>query len=285
MLNQISGFNLFSQLGHITLYSIKKPKMPFGKGMLIVSTDIDVGNPLLGVINRGSRDRDVNLNFSEYHIGKIEEISIPLFINKFDCFDIPMTLAFRGQLTEVGGKILDVLIDSSSKHDIGAHGYYHTMFTELSRKNAEDELQKISIGMKEYGLSPKSFIFPRNRVAHLDLLEKYDYLCYRGSGGLLTDCMKIEQSGNLLNVHPSLFIDGNSNLFLLKKMLDISIRAKSVFHIWFHFWNFGQNEISISKKINNLLVPFLSYAKEKQQNGLLDFETMNSAARLVSAQT
>jgi hypothetical protein len=281
LLNQILEFNVLSQIAHLMKYSVNRPEKQFEKGMLIISNDIDVGNPLLGVINKGSRDNDVNLHFSEYHIGKIEEIAIPMFIEIFDGFEIPMTLAFRGQLTEVGGKVLNTLLDSSKKHDIGAHGYYHSLFTKLTRENAEDELQKIASGMKKHGVFPKSFIFPRNCVAHLDLLEKYKYSCYRGSGGIFTDCMKIEQSGCLQNVHPSLYLDGNANPFLLKKLLDISIKTKSVFHIWFHFWNFGQNEVSIEKTINKIFVPFLSYADKKRQNGLLDIATMNSALHLL----
>lgn len=82
-----------------------------------------------------------------------------MFIQTFDDFDMPMTLAVRGQLTEVGGKLLELLLASRFKHDIGAHGYYHRVFTELTHDEAEDEMHKISVGMKEYGLVPKPSFF------------------------------------------------------------------------------------------------------------------------------
>lgn len=281
MLDFVSQSNFISQIGHLFIYSLRRPKMSLEKGMLIVSTDIDVGSPELGAINKGKRDKDVNIRLSEGQIGKIEELSIPLFLDVFNNFAIPITLAVRGQLTEVNSKVLDALLASDIKHDIGAHGYYHRKFTQLTHNEAEDELRIISAGMKEYGVIPRTFVFPRNCVAHLDLLEKWKYVCYRSNGGLFRDSMYIEKCGQLYNIHPSLFIDQTTNSSLLKKILDISIRNRSPLHMWFHFWNFGEDEKSVSKSIKNLFIPLLGYAKEKQKKGILTFETMISAAQKV----
>jgi hypothetical protein len=272
---------LTSQLGHFFVYSFRRPEMSFERAMLIVSTDVDVGSPDLGIINEGKRDRDINSFLSEYQIGRIEEIAIPLILKVFDDFEIPITLAIRGQLTEIDSHVMEILLASQIKHDIGAHGYYHRIFPQLTDHEAEEELVKISAGMKKYNILPETFIFPRNRVAHLDLLEKHKYICYRGvGGGSLGDRMFIEKNGELHNVHPSLFIgDQYTNLFLLKGMLDISIKKNLPFHIWFHFWNFGDNAKIVSWNIRRLLLPFLSHAKEKQKEGLLEFETMLSATR------
>jgi len=135
--------------------------------------------------------------------------------------------------------------------------------------------------MKEHGVIPRTFIFPRNCIAHLDLLEKYKYTCYRGYGDFVKDCMYIEKCGQLYNIHPSIYIDPKTNLPLLKKILDISIEKRLPFHMWFHFWNFGEDEKSISNSIKNLFIPLLNYAKEKQENGILTFESMLSATQKV----
>lgn len=277
------GLSLASQLGHFFVYSFRRPENLFKKAMLIVSTDIDVGSSDLGIINQGKRDRDVNVSLSEYQIGRMEEIAIPPVIKAFNDFEIPITLAIRGQLTEINSHVMEILLTSQIKHDIGAHGYYHKLFSQISDEKAEEELVKISQGMKKYNIVPETFIFPRNRVAHLDLLEKHGYICYRGAGGgSLADRMFIERNGQLHNVHPSLFIgDQDTNLFMLKRMLDISTRKSLPFHVWFHFWNFGYNAKLVSWNIRRLLLPFLSYASERQREGLLDFETMLSAARKV----
>jgi peptidoglycan/xylan/chitin deacetylase (PgdA/CDA1 family) len=257
-------------------YLFNRSKMRFENGMFIISIDIDVGNKELGVINEGKNDANVTSlsSFSEYLIGKREEQAIPLFIDLFEDFEIPVTFAIRGQLTEVDDSILKIFLKSTVKHDIGAHGYYHKQFTKLSRNEAENELKMISLGMKKFGINPKSFVFPRNSVAHLDLLEKYKYKCYRG----YDDCMNIDKNGQLYNIHPSLFVGQSLSSIFLKQMLGVAIQKKLPFHIWFHLWNFGWEDKYVKKNIKNILVPLLDYAKRKEKSGILTFETMVSAA-------
>lgn len=255
--------------------------MQLENGALVISIDVDVGSRRLGVINKGKNDANVNNDFSESSIGEIEERALPLFINLFNHFEVPVTFAMRGQLTEVCDSILDYVLKSPVKHEIGAHGYYHREFTNLSRIEAESELKMISVGMKKFGTIPRSFVFPKNSVAHLDLLEKYGYKCYRGlGGGFRHDCMYIEKCGELFNIHPSLNINQHTKNTFLKKILDISTTKKLPFHIWFHLWNFGQEERSIMRNINNIFVPLLKYGKKKEKIGVLTFKTMLSVADL-----
>lgn len=49
MTNLDFGSELMSQLGHFLIYSLRKPKASLEKGMLIISTDIDVGSQSLGL--------------------------------------------------------------------------------------------------------------------------------------------------------------------------------------------------------------------------------------------
>jgi peptidoglycan/xylan/chitin deacetylase (PgdA/CDA1 family) len=280
MFNSLSELKVpMSQMGHFFRYSFERPKTSLNKAMLIFSNDVDAGSPNLGVLNESKRDSDVNLNLSEYAVGKIEEMCIPLMLEVFDEFDVKMTFGVRGQLTEVSNKVLELLCDSGVKHDIGAHGYYHRKFSELTCDEAEDELRLISAGFRKYGVTPRTFIFPRNCVAHLDLLEKHNYFCYRGYGSVTKDCMYIEKLGQLYNVHPSIFITRAANLYTLKKILGISVEKRLPFHVWFHFWGLGRDEKSMSKTAAELLIPFFRYAEEKRENGLLTFETMLSAAQ------
>jgi len=275
--------SFFSQLYHSLAYSIKKPKMQLEKSMFIISIDIDVGSRELGVINRGKNDANVHRHFSEYRVGEIEELALPLFVETFNDFEIPVTFAIRGQLTEVNCSILGLLLKSSVKHDIGAHGYYHRKFTNLSRNEAENELSMISAGMKKFGIVPRSFVFPKNSVAHLDLLERYGYRCYRSYGDFMNNCMYIERKGQLYNIHPSLYLDEGANLMLLKKILDISISRKLSFHVWFHLWNFGETKEAMQKIIKNVFSPFFSYAKRKERSNVVSFETMLSGALKVES--
>ena len=271
--------SLCSQLYHSLAYSLKKPKMELERGMLIISIDVDVGSRELGVINKGKNDVNVRRHFSEYRVGEIEELALPLFVETFNDFEIPLTFAIRGQLTEVNDSVLELVLESRVKHDIGAHGYYHREFTSLSCNEAEKELKMISTGMKKFSIIPRSFVFPKNSVAHLDLLDKYGYKCYRGYGDLMNDCMYIEKQGQLHNVHPSLYLDRYVRLAFLKYVLDISIVKKLPFHMWFHLWNFGEKQESIQRVVDNVFSVLFRYAKKKEKEGVLTFETMLSATQ------
>ena len=270
-----------SQLYHLVAYGLKKPKMQLENGMLIISIDIDVGNKELGVINKGKNDINIHRHISEYLIGEIEERALPLFVDLFNDFEMPVTFAIRGQLTEVDDFILKLLRNSSVEYDVGAHGYYHRHFKNLSHNEAENELKMISVGIKKFGIIPRSFVFPANSVAHLDLLEKYGYKCYRSSGDFINDCMYIEKQGQLCDIHPSLYLGQSISSIFMKKILDIAIKRRLPFHIWFHLWNLGETNESIQTNIKNVLFPLLSYAKKKEKNGELTFETMLSAAEAV----
>jgi peptidoglycan/xylan/chitin deacetylase (PgdA/CDA1 family) len=273
--------SFFSQLYHLLTYPIKKPKMQLEKGMLIISIDVDVGSRELGVINKGKNDANVHSYFSECRVGEIDERAFPLFVSTFDDFEIPVTFAMRGQLTELNYSGLELLLESSVKHDIGAHGYYHRRFTNLSHNEAENELNMISTGMKKFGIIPRSFVFPRGSVAHLNLLEKYGYLCYRGYGDFKSDRMYIEKQGQIYNVHPSLCLDQGTRPFFLKKILDISISRKLPFHVWFNLWNFGETKEEMQKLIKKVFVPLFNYAKGRERSGEVSFETMVSVVEKV----
>jgi hypothetical protein len=273
--------SFFSELYHFVAFRLIKPKMQLETGMLITSIDVDVGDKELGVINEGKNDANVSRHLSEYSVGEIEERALPLFLDLFNDFEVPVTFAIRGQLTEVDNSILELLLKSSVKHDIGAHGYYHREFTNLSRNDAENELNMISSGMKKFGIVPRSFVFPKNSVTRLDLLEKYGYKCYRSHGGFMNDCMYIEKQGKLYDIHPSLYIDQGTTFTFLKKILDISIAKKLPFHIWFHLSNFGKTKESLQRTINEVFFPMFRYGKKKEKNGMLTFETMLSATKKV----
>jgi hypothetical protein len=251
--------------------------MKLDTGTLIISIDVDVGSGRLGELNKGMNDRNVNNRFSEREIGNAEELALPLFIRTFEEFEVPVTFALRGQLLEIDSAFLNLLLASSVKHDIGAHGYSHKTFTSLSRDEADSELKMTSLEMRRFGITPRSFIFPKNMVDHLDLLVKHGYKCFRSIGGFKDDCMCIEKKGDLYNIHPSLYLCQDMRPTLLTKTLDIAVKKKTPLHVWFHLWNFGKETDLIQAAIETTIGPFLKHAWKRKREGLLRFETMLSA--------
>lgn len=267
---------ILSQLYHLAVFASRMPRMRLEKGVLIISVDVDVGSRLVGEKNKGNNDVNVHDRLSEYTIGKIEELALPLLIQFFDDLEIPVTFAVRGQLTETDGLVFELLRGSSVKYDIGAHGYYHRAFTNLSQSEAENELKMISADMRKFHIEPRSFVFPKNKVAHLSLLEKYGYRCYRGYGNFRYDGLYIEKHGQLYDVHPGFFLGSSPCSVFLNKIIDISVRNKLPFHLWFHPHDLGNSERSILRGITRVLLPIIKYAKRKEKDGLLSFETMYS---------
>jgi hypothetical protein len=275
--------SLVSQLFHLAFFSTDHAAIQqLKKSMLIISIDVDVGSHAVGVINKGRNDRNVHRCFSERTVGEIEEIALPLFIILFEKYGIPATFGIRGQTLEVDGSSLELVADSSVHHDIGSHGFSHKMFSKMSSQEADSELSKLAVLMKDYNVTPTSFIFPRNGVAHLDFLEKYGYKTYRSYGNFRLDCMKIEKRGNLYNICPSLNLDQSINSSLLSAILKIAILKRAPLHLWFHLWNFGVSKPVIERSLNRVLSPFLKYAQQNANCGLLSFETMSSAQIKVS---
>jgi len=272
-----------SQFLHLADFAVRHSTMQFEKGALITSIDVDVGSSYIGDINKGKNDINVHEYLTENRIGEIEEKTIPSLIEFFNCFEIPVTFAVRGQLTEMKGSILELLLESTVKHDVGAHGYYHKTFPSLSPLEAKHELELISFGMKKFNIYPKSFVFPKNKVAHLSLLEKFGYECYRGKGGLGRDGMSIKKQGRLYDIRPSFYLGFTYNPLFLNKMVDISTKNRVPFHLWFHPSDFYETrERSARGKIDRVLLPIYKYAKNKEKAGELSFETMYSIIGKIS---
>ena len=128
-----------------------------------MSIDVDVGCKSVAERNQSWRSRAilgkdakrVHNCLCESEVGVIEEIAVPCLLDLFEELEVPATFAIRGQLTETEGSLYELIKRSSIKHEIGAHGYYHRTFTNLSRLEAEDELKKISIGMRISSLTEK----------------------------------------------------------------------------------------------------------------------------------
>lgn len=273
-----------SQFLHVVSFTLQKPEIELPKGMVIISIDIDAGSRLLGLVNNGKNDSNVHDCLSEYAVGRIEERALPLFLDLFDELEVPVTFGLRGQLLDVDSSPIELLLGSSIRHDIGAHGYSHRRFETLSPSEAKNELNMVSATMKKFNIQPISFIFPRNSVAYLNLLEEFGYKCYRCLGNFILDRMRIEKKGDLYNINPSLCLNRSRNSLFLERIIDVAAEKKAPFHVWFHLWNFGKTKESVQRSIDRVISPMLRYAWQKIDSDLLTFETMSSAAMKVESE-
>ncbi len=78
-----------------------------------------------------------------------------------------------------GSDIIDQLLERGSTNELAFHGYTHRPFSELTAAQAIEEIQEWSRLGARRGLSPKTVIFPRGRIGHLDILRQFGFTSYR----------------------------------------------------------------------------------------------------------
>ena len=81
-----------------------------------------------------------------------------------------------------GRDLIDAVVESDADHEVGCHTFSHVEFgdADTTPEIAEAELRRCVEVAGDYGLELESFVFPRNRVGHRDLLAEYGFSCYRG---------------------------------------------------------------------------------------------------------
>jgi hypothetical protein len=79
-----------------------------------------------------------------------------------------------------GADVIDMLLNAELKHEIAFHGYTHETFDSMSREKAEFEIQEFIRVAGRKGIDAKSIVFPRNKIGHLELFEKFGFTSYRG---------------------------------------------------------------------------------------------------------
>lgn len=76
--------------------------------------------------------------------------------------------------------LLERIENSELIHDVGLHGYSHLPLSDVDRDTAEVEVEAARAVARSAGLDPASFVFPRNRIGHVDVLAAAGFEAYRG---------------------------------------------------------------------------------------------------------
>lgn len=80
-----------------------------------------------------------------------------------------------------GRELIAQILACRTPQEIGSHSFSHVLFGDpkCSRATAHSELEAVVEAAAQLGLSLTSFVYPRNRVGHTDLLAQYGFTCYR----------------------------------------------------------------------------------------------------------
>ena len=115
-------------------------------------------------------------NHEDIAIAAIDKI-----LRLFETYKVPATWALVGKLFYEHSEIVDQIRGTTVQHEIGYHSFSHIRFSESSRQAAKTELDEGLKIQDEFGVHFKSFVFPENKIGHVDLLRQYGYTIYRGA--------------------------------------------------------------------------------------------------------
>lgn len=213
---------------------------------------------------------------------------------------------------KAAGDIIDAILDSPLAHEIASHSFSHPLYDRITRAEAEADLQEAVRAAAEWGLKLRSFIFPSNRVGHLEALPRFGFIAFRGpdrawfAGYPRMARQILNRADQALALTPSLSlpeVKGDrlvnlpagmhfripswgaskrlpASLLASKAVKGIkrAIRERAVFHIWFHPFNFGYRAEAHFAALEKTL----QFAAQCRDQRLIDLSTMEAlAARIL----
>lgn len=192
------------------------------------------------------RDNQEGVKYGQLARNNFEQISE--YLNKNN---IEYNVQIVGKLLEQNNKELFHLSEKqielfrNKNVEIGLHGFSHQLFTDLSKEEADLEVTNgIRLFKKEFNQGPRFMSFPKNKVAHLNVLQKHQIKSWR------SDRQGVEIQGEIpLGLW---FAPGNLSPRDLKRMLSI-IKSKQdsfLLHLWGHF---TEMDVDVFKNYINVI--------------------------------
>jgi peptidoglycan/xylan/chitin deacetylase (PgdA/CDA1 family) len=285
-----------------------------GKGKLLISIDLEAAWGVWDVLTPD-------------HLRMAETAERPIcaaLIELFDRHQVPATWAVvaalldeRSAASRPGSKacwfapdIIASIVNARAAHEVGSHSGKHIYFDRATSAQAREDLDFARSIHRANGLPFRSFIFPRNAVAHLDVLADIGLRTFRGNDVDWTAAARrveprlgqaanlidkllpippspvfIKTSGALTDVPASMLLMGRNGLRRLvlpavtrRKLrmgLERAKRRAQLFHLWFHPSNFYyRREEQLAT-----LSWFLEYAADQAGRGEIEISTMGSHAQ------
>jgi hypothetical protein len=196
--------------------------------------------------------------------------------------------------------ILKTIISSEVNHELGYHSFSHPVFPQIRKQIADSEVRTGAEMAEHFGIVLKSFVFPQNKIAHIDVLKKYGLLVYRGetlmqsnlrshvlnkANGLINEIIAPpvmpEWKNGIWEIPSSMYFADPKHPFSLlpraKLGLWRAIRSNMVFHVWMHPWNLLQYT-SLGRDFKL----FMDYVSKKRNEGKIEVRTMGDFANYLN---
>jgi peptidoglycan/xylan/chitin deacetylase (PgdA/CDA1 family) len=156
-------------------------------------------------------------------------------------------------------------------HELASHSFGHVVYGDpgCPPEAAADDLRAWNAAAAEIGITGTSFVFPRNRIGHLDLLAEAGFRSFRGHRALTSRAARVAEAaaaiaGRPVKVgHPKLTASGlveipgsmpllppkgrlSSRISMRARVktavtsIDHAVRARALFHLWLHPMDLAQ---------------------------------------------
>jgi peptidoglycan/xylan/chitin deacetylase (PgdA/CDA1 family) len=263
-------------------------QIELNNGIFMISIDTEFAWGFIDKLNTDLARKYIYIcaKRSRRNILKILQISEEL--------NVPITFGFVGKLLLQDSKthnsvwnakdIFLQIFNSRVEHEIACHSFSHIEFTKCSREEAQYDIRMCKKVMRDLGVDPVSFLYPRNRIGYIDILKNEGFktfryrLKYKYSHDTLLDIF-VQSYGLPKNVNSLIAIPANilfqspSNvtntvlwLTSLKALKEIAVNRR-IFHIMLH--DYIESDITIL-----YLKYILKYAKKMEKKGLIKIKTM-----------
>lgn len=265
------------------------------RGVFVLSIDLELGGP--GQVS-----------------GSIEAIEklLPLL----EEYDIRATWATMGNMLndEKGtSSIIKKIQQCKVKQEIGCHTYSHLRATDVSVEQFQQDLRECDNLFHKAGITPRSFVFPWNAIKNIESLNELGYLAFRGDiprwfssspqvfkrVAYLIDhwlpftphIPKLYKESGVWNLPASYFyVEGSGwgdfipltlRIRKVERGLQLAIKTKGMFHLWFHPFNLASNT---EKWIRGLEQVFSKVSKYREIS-LMDNYSMGELAVILETNT
>lgn len=201
------------------------------------------------------------------------------------------------------------------QHEIASHSFAHIYYgdPECHVAVAQADVAAAIAAAKPKNIAIKSFVFPRNQVGHLGVLRDHGIRAYRGADpsrfrkgkgavvkmfnfidqllGLPPQPVYAEQAlPGLWNIPGNHFFMARNGIRKLIPMASRVLKGKQgirqaiqtggLYHLWFHPFNLNVDSDKMLSGLEQIFV----YARQMQQQGLLDIVTMDEYANRLASQ-
>lgn len=211
----------------------------------------------------------------------------------------------------LGKSLVEKILACPTTQEVGFHSFSHVIWGDpgCSREAAESEITACVRAAAWTGKRGTSFVFPRNRVGHLDVLAQHGIRVFRGPGprwyeqdenpgalGRLAHLLEVAVGTPAPTVLPESTAEGLVNLpgsmiYLpahgIRGLIPVSRRVqralaglrvaaeqRRVFHLWFHPTNLADHYESMKAGLREVF----GRARELRDAGQLDLRPMGAFA-------